>query len=109
VRGNFRYEGDARGIMRGSYPGPVVFETARAVYTSRTMPKEYTYTDQSTNKRIFHCVEEDRVDPRDIDARVLAATGEDPRLNRAIACEIRQIGAAQRSSVGRFDRNKKLW
>jgi hypothetical protein len=74
------------------------------------MAKEYVFKDKSTAKVIFRCVEEDRVDPRDVAPRVLAATGKDPRCDKSIACEIRQVGPTQSvDSIGRFDRSKKLW
>lgn len=56
------------------------------------MAKKYTYTDFRTGRMIFETVELNYVSPEDVDKKVLAKTGRDPRLERAtIQREIRVV------------------
>ncbi len=74
------------------------------------MPKEFTYTNSRTGKVIFQSVEANYVSKDDVDHKVKAQTGQDPRLERhIIECQIRVVGEPKTTrSFGRFDKNKKL-
>ena len=56
------------------------------------MAKAFVYTDNQTSKVIFESLEENHVDKKDVDLKVLKKTGLDPRLNPArISCDIRAV------------------
>lgn len=73
------------------------------------MAKRFTYTDSKTGEVLFETVEPNYVSADDVDKKVVAKTGHDPRLNPFIERQIRvvQEGKSGRS-FGRYDKNKRM-
>lgn len=72
------------------------------------MAKKFTYVDTKSGNVVYETVEPNYVSIEDVDKKVVAKTGQDPRLNPFISRYVRAIGEKEERSFGRFDKNKRM-